>query len=104
MESKKCKLKIIAVGTLQTSSTVKGTTKKVVMKVAEIASNNPFGHQKENPNWFEVDVYNHNIETFNINSSLIGEIADCELVISFYKGDNGPAVPKFIVNDLSFRI
>lgn len=105
METKRTKLKIITVGPVQTSTTVKTTTKKVVLTVVEIPTSNPFGHNKETAASFDVEVYNHNIETFNINSSMIGEVADCELVITHYKRDsNSPSVPKFIVNDLTFRI
>lgn len=104
MKTQQCKLKILGVGPVQTSSTVKVTTRKVVLKVVDVPVDNAFGHNKENTNDFEVEVYNHNIENFNITTDLIGETAICELVINFYKGNDGPAVPRFIVNDLSFRL
>ncbi len=103
MKTHTTKIKIIAVGPIQISATTKATTRKVVLQVAEVPEN-PFGHTLEPSAPFDVDVYNHNIENFNINTSLIGEIADCELLIKFYKRDSNPAQPRIIVNDLNFRI
>lgn len=105
MKTQECKLKIISVGPVQTQLTEKKTVRKVIIQVVDVPVDNPFGHNKENQNQFEVEVYNHNIENFNIGNSLIGETANCELVINFYKGGNSSmATPRFIVNDLSFRI
>ncbi len=99
-----CKLKILAVGNEQRNITTKQTTRKVVLTVADVSADNPFGHTKPTDNSFEVEVYNHNIETFGIKPVIIDQVADAELVINFYKASTGPAQPKFIVNDLSFRI
>lgn len=100
------KLKILSVGPIQTNSTVKTTTRKCVLSVAEIPKDNPFGNSKEPGVPFVVEVYNHNIENFNISTSLIGEVADVELDIRFYKRDAAvtPGMPRFIVNDMSFRL
>lgn len=98
------KLKIVAVGPEQTSATVKQTTRKVVLTVADVSSDNPFGHSKDVANTFEVEVYNHNIENFGISPVLVDQVADCELVINFYKSNSAIASPRFIVNDLSFRL
>jgi hypothetical protein len=105
MKTQRVKLKVLSVGGVLTSSTVKTTTKKVVLQVVEVPVDNPFGHNKEAATAFEVDVYNHNIEHFQITQALVGEIADCELVINFYKGNSSvQAGPKFIVNDLALRL
>lgn len=105
MKTQTVKLKILAVGPEQKQLTTSKTTRKVVLTVGEISTDNPFGNSKEPGPSFDVEVYNHNIEDFNISNSLIGEIADCQLDIRHYKGNSSvPAGPKFIVNDLSFRL
>ena len=104
MKTQRVKLKILSVGGVL-ASYGKTTTRKVVLNVAEIACDNPFGNSKEPGNPFEVDVYNHNIENFQISEQLVGEVVDAELVINFYKGNSSvPAGPKFIVNDLAVRL
>ena len=105
MKTQRVKLKVVAVGGVQTSLTATKTTKKVVMSVVEVPVDNPFGHNKEAATAFDVDVYNHNIENFQISDQLVGETVDCELVINIYKGNSSvPAGPKFIVNDLAVRL
>ena len=105
MKSQKTKLKILAVGPIQTSATVKRTDRKVVLTVAEIPADNPYGHTRESSAPFDVEVHNHNIEAFNINTSLVDEIASAELCITFYKRDaNTPTTNRFLVNSLVFEI
>lgn len=105
MKTHTTRLKILAVGPIQTSATVKQTTRKVVLGVAELAKENTFGHSLKESNRFDVEVYNHNIENFQIGTNLVGEIADCELDIRFYQRDSGlHPEPKFIVSDMIFRL
>jgi cytochrome c556 len=104
MKTQTVKLKILAVGPIQSSATVKKTTRKVVLKVVEVPTDNAFGHNKDGDNPFDVEIYNHNIENFNISAQLIDEIAHCELIISHYNGNGGPSIPKFLVNDMYFRL
>lgn len=104
MKTQTARLKILAVGPEQRQLTEKKTTRKVVLTVAEIAADNPFGNTKEPGNPFEVEVYNHNIENFQLSPMLIDQVADCELEIKHYKSNSGPSVAKFLVNDLIFRL
>lgn len=104
MKTLRTKLKIISIGQVQTSITPKTTTRKVIVSVVELPDN-PFGHSDKAGNQFDVEVYNHNIESWNIDLHQVNAIVDAELLINFYKRDNSsPAIPKFIVNQLSFSI
>lgn len=103
--TKQTKLKILAVAGEQQSITTTKTTRKVVVTVAAIPGENPFGHNKDGSAPFEVEVYNHNIENWSIGPTLVDEVAYAELMISPFKKDANTATTfRFIVNDLSFRI
>lgn len=103
MKATNVKLQILAVGPVLSSYTEKTTTRKCVLTVSELPADNAFGHNKTNAPAFEIEVYNHNIERFTISESIVGEVVQAEIIINFYKRD-GPASPRFLVNDLIFRV
>lgn len=103
METKTTQLKIHAIGPLQQSLTAKTTNSWHILTVSE-KPKNAFGHTLAEKPQFEVYVYNHNIEDFNINSSMINEIGCFELDVQFKRNNVGPSTPLFVVTDLTFRI
>jgi len=103
METKTSQLKILAIGPLQQSHTAKTTNSWHILTVRE-QPKNPFGNTLTEKPPFEVYVYNHNIENFNINSSMINEIGCFELDIQFKRNNVGPSTPLFVVTDLTFKI
>jgi hypothetical protein len=93
------KAKIIAVGNKTSSITVNRTTDKVVMQVVELPDN-PFGHTPKEVNPFDVEVYNHNIENFNVGPSIVGEIGLLEMSLTA----TGPAQFRCIALGLTFGL
>ncbi len=94
------KAKIIKVSGETKSITPKTTTRKVVMQVVEKPADNIFGHNHDDKNPFDVEVYNHNIENFNISPQLIDEVGIMEINMT----PTGPNTFRCIVNDLTFRL
>jgi hypothetical protein len=96
-------LKIHAIGPLQQSLTTKTTNRWHILTVSE-QPKNPFGHTLTEKPQFEVYVYNHNIDHFNISDTLINEVGYFDLDIQFKRNAVGPATPLFVVTDLTFKI
>lgn len=96
-------LKIHSIGPLQKSLTAKTTNSWHVLTVSEVPKN-PYGHTLVEKPQFEVYVYNHNVETFNIQDGLINEIGCFDIDIQFKRNAGGPATPMFVVTDLTFKI
>ncbi len=103
METLKGQLKIHSIGPLNESRTEKTTNRWHVLLVSDVPKN-PYGHTLKEKPAFEVYVYNHNIDEFNINQSMINEVGDFELEIGFKRNNVGPATPLFMVTALNFNI
>jgi hypothetical protein len=103
MNTTTAQLKINGIGPLQESRSTQSTNRWHILTVTEVPKN-PYGHTLKEKPPFEVLVYNHNIEKFNINQGLINEVGDFELEIAFKRNAAGPATPIFMVTDLSFKI
>lgn len=94
------KAKIIKVSGETKSYTEKSSTRRVVMSVCEKPADNIYGHTQQDKNPFDVEVYNHNIDTFNISPQLEGGIGILELNMT----PTSPTQFRCIVNDLTFRL
>jgi hypothetical protein len=104
MESRPFKIKIISVGPIQASHTAKGSTRKVTLTVEIQASNDPYGNKKPNAVHFDIDVYNANIEQFQISKNLEGETGTAEVMCTPFKREGSPAFLKPILTDLKFDL
>lgn len=100
------KVKILVIGNVNTSASVKQTLNHVKITVIEIPEINPYGRDyAQDAKPFEIEIHNKNMEAFVPNVARIGELAQVDLIVVPHKKDAAGNTPvTFVVNNLIFDL
>jgi hypothetical protein len=101
----KIKVTILNVSETLMSASVKSTTYKQILTVAEVPELNPYGKPLTDRVPFDVEIHNNNIAGFGVTKNHINELAEIDVLMTPYRKDgNSETQWKILVNGLDVLI